>query len=186
MRRSIYLAGVLALLLAPTAAPAQQPPGPFSVERPLRGPGARQGPGAAALRRQQLQQQVAARFMDRAQQRLGLSPADRQRLEQVIRANEVQRRELAREARQVRRQLVLATHDSTTPPAAYDRLLARVAELRQRDLALWQSEQAQLATVLTPRQRAQFMAMRLEFAELVQRMRQQRAAARNQGDPGTP
>ncbi len=55
-----------------------------------------------------------------------------------------------------------------------------------RDLALWQSEQAQLATVLTPRQRAQFMAMRLEFAELVQRMRQQRAAARNQGDPGTP
>ncbi len=183
MKRLLYLAGVLALLLAPPAS-AQQP-GPFSRERPLRGLGPRQGPRGAMLRRQQLQQQVFARFMDRAQQRLGLSPADRQRLEQVIRANEVQRRQLAREARTVRQQLNLAARDPATPQGEYDRLLGQVAELRQRDLALWRTEQAQLATVLSPRQRAQFMAMRMEFAELVQRMRQQRAQA-NAGDPGVP
>ncbi len=184
MRRHFWLAGVLALLLAPPALLAQQP-GPFSAEPPLRGLGARQGPRGAALRRQQLQQQVFARFMDRAQQRLGLSPTDRQRLEQVIRANEVQRRQLAWEARMVRQQLTAAARDPNTPQADYDRLLARVADLRERDLALWRSEQTQLATVLTPRQRAQFMAMRMEFAELVQRMRQRRAQA-NAVDPTVP
>ncbi len=184
MRRGIYLAGVLALLLAPVAAQGQRP-GPFSVERPPRGAGMRQLPPGAAQRRQRLQQQVFARFMDRAQQRLGLSPADRVRLEQVIRANEAQRRELAREARAVRQQLNAAARDPATPQSEYDRLLGQVAELRQRDLALWRNEQAQLATVLNPRQRAQFMAMRMEFAELEQRMRQQRAAAQ-EGGPGTP
>ncbi len=184
MRRALFLAGALALLLAPAALRAQQP-GPFSAERPRRAPGARQLPRGAALRRQQLQQQIFARFMDRAQQRLGLSEADRQRLEQVIRQNEVQRRALAREARQVRQQLAAAGRDPNTPQGEYDRLLSRVAELRERDLALWRNEQEQLATVLTPRQRAQFMAMRMEFAELVQRMRQRRAAAQP-GGPGTP
>ncbi len=186
MRRQIHMAALLALLLAPATALAQRP-GPFSVERPLRAHAAtrQRPPGAALMRRQQLQQQVFARFMDRAQQRLGLSAAERQRLEQVVRANEVQRRELAREARQVRQQLNVAARDPNTPQAEYDRLLAQVAELRQRDLALWREEQAQLATVLNPRQRAQFMAMRMEFAEMVQRMRQQRAQAQA-GDPGVP
>ncbi len=186
MRRHILLAALLVLPLAPATALAQRP-GPFSIERPPRAPGAaRPGQrGVGALRRQQLQQQVFTRFMDRAQQRLGLSAADRQRLEQVIRANEVQRRELAREARQVRQQLNVAARDPSTPQSEYDRLLAQVADLRQRDLALWRDEQAQLATVLNPRQRAQFMAMRMEFAEMVQRMRQQRAQAQ-QGGPGTP
>jgi len=185
--RQLCRAGALALLLVPAAARAQRP-GPAAPAAPVRAvdaggalhPGGGRAPGA--LRRQQLQQQVFARFMDRAAQRLGLAPADRQRLEQVIRTNDVQRRQLAREARTVRQELAAASRDPATPQGEYARLLDEMSDLRGRDLALWRGEQAQLATVLTPRQRAQFMAMRLEFYELVQRMRERRAP----GGPGAP
>ena len=131
----------------------------------------RPGPGG---RRQMLQQRVIARFMDRVSLRLGLDPGERQRLEQVLRSDEAERRGLAREARDVRLQLVRAAADAGTPDREFDRLLGRMGDLRARDLELWRREQSQLATVLTPRQRAQFMAMRLEFLEMVQRARSAR------------
>ncbi len=181
MKRPMMLGALLVLLLTPGLALAQQP-GPVSPEPPRLTP--RQGP-RGAQRLQRLQEQVFARFMDRASQRLGLSAGDRSRLEQVMRANEMQRRELAREARTVRQELAAAARDPNTPQSDYDRLLREMSDLRGRDLDLWRSEQAQLATVLTPKQRAQFMAMRIEFFEMVQRMRQRRAQADAAG-PGLP
>ncbi len=186
MRHHRQLASALVLLLAPVALAAQNP-APIPQDRPLpamtgRGP---QGPGGAA-RRQRLQQMVFARFMDRAAQRLQLSAGDRQRLEQVLKDNEAQRRELAREARSVRQQLVAATGDPATPTPEFERLLNRMGDLRARDLQLWRDEQARLGAVLSPRQRAQFMAMRLEFTEMVQRMRQQRQRAAAPGGPTAP
>jgi len=187
VRRQLYLTGLLALLLAPATAIAQRP-GRFG-QRPLPAVGAgspaQPAPGPGMTRRQQLQEQVFARFMERASQRLGLSPADRLRLEQVLRANEAQRRQLARQARAVRQALAAASRDPGTPQGEYERLLRQMADLRGRDLALWRNEQAQLSKVLTPRQRAQFMAMRIEFFEMVQRMRQRRAQA-DAGGPGVP
>ncbi|HEX9108196.1 MAG TPA: hypothetical protein VF832_13230 [Longimicrobiales bacterium] len=180
MRRSRYLLGALALLL-PTSALAQRPD-PLAQERPLPALAGRPGP---AMQRQRLQQLVFARFMDRASQRLGLNAGERQRLEQVLRENEAQRRSLAREARTVRQELVAASNDPGVPAAEFDRLLGRMDDLRARDLQLWRDEQARLGTVLTSRQRAQFMAMRLEFAEMVQRMRQPRQG-RAPGGPQAP
>jgi hypothetical protein len=152
------------LLVGPWGLAAQQP-GDVPAARPR---ALRQGP---ALRRQMLQQRVVARFMDRVSQRLALDAGQRQRLEQVLRSNEVERRALTREARDVRVQLERAASDPSTPDRQYDELLTRMGDLRARDLDLWRHEQAQLATVLTARQRAQFMAMRLEFLEMVQRAR---------------
>jgi len=184
VRRSALLVAALALL--PPAALLAQQPGPFPQDRALP---ARAGPGLqrpdAAARRQRLQQMVNARFMDRATQKLGLNAADRQRLEEVLRQNDAQRRQLTREARGVRQELVTASNDPATAPADFERLLSRMDDLRARDLQLWRDEQARLGTVLTPRQRAQFMAMRLEFTEMVQRMRQQRRA-QAPGGPQAP
>ncbi len=175
MRPQAMLLGLL-LLATPVAAAAQRP----EVFRPRRGAGLGR-PGPAAMRRQALQQQVFARFMDRVSTRLQLDPAARQRLEQVLRANAVRRRELAREAREARRDLVAAAADPNTPPADFDRLLGRMADLRARDLDLWRSEQADLGRVLTPRQRAQLMAMQMDLLEMMQRARQAARAAPDGG-----
>ena len=168
MRPQAMLLSVM-LLATPLAAAAQRP-GVFRPRRPV----VAGAPGA--LRRQALQQEVFVRFMDRVSERLALTPVTRQRLEQVLRANNVRRRGLAQEARATRRDLVAATADPNTPSAEYDRLLGRMADLRARDLDLWRSEQAELRQVLTPRQRAQLMAMRLDLAEMMQRARQARRA----------
>jgi hypothetical protein len=104
----------------------------------------------------------------------------------VVAANEVRRRDLAREARLLRQQLAAASRDASTPRAEYDRLLGGMADLRARDLELWRAEQAQLGQVLTPRQQAQVMAMRLEFFERVQRLREQRRELAQQPAPDAP
>lgn len=159
---------LIALLLAPLPALAQGGP-------PAARPGGARVPAeVAAARRQQLRQQVFARFMDRASRRLALTAEDRLRVEQVLLRGEAQRAALAQEARAVRRALAAAGRDSATPQQEYDRLLKRMTELRTQELALWEREQAELGQVLTPRQRAQLMAMRLELFERVQRMREQR------------
>jgi Spy/CpxP family protein refolding chaperone len=160
----------LLLLVTPLAAAGQRP----GVFRPRR-PAAAGAPGT--LRRQALQQEVFTRFMDRVSERLALTSVARQRLEEVLRANNMRRRELAQDARAARRDLVAATADPNTPPAEFDRLLGRMADLRARDLDLWRSEQAELERVLTARQRAQLMAMRLDLAEMMQRARQARRAS---------
>jgi hypothetical protein len=170
------LTGIVALLLV--LAPAG-----LAAQRPGSEVGRRPGAWAPA-RRERLQQQIVARFMDRAAARLGLDTAGRARLERVIGANDLRRQELAREARLARTALVRAARDPSTPDAEYDRLLRRMANLRERDLRLWENEQTALAGVLTPRQRVQFMAMRLEFFDMVQRMRG--AAPPPADSPGQP
>lgn len=158
---------VAALVLTPAPGFAQAViPGPPPAQRGL--------PMVAGERRQELRQQVFVRFMDRASQRLALSAGQRARVEQVLLRSEGERAELARQAREVRRSLVLAGRDSGTPQQEYDRLLQRMTDLRAQELSLWEREQAELGQILNPRQRAQLLAMRLELFERVQRMREQR------------
>ena len=172
---------LLLILLAPAAARAQRAPDM------LPGPAQyRQAPLQELVRRRELQQQLFRRFMRQASLRLGLDPQQQQQLVRVVAANEVRRRDLAREARLLRQQLASASRDTATPQAEYDRLLGRMAELRARDLELWRGEQAQLGQVLTPRQQAQFMAMRLEFFERVQRLRERRRELAQQPAPAAP
>src|SRR5512146_1248583 len=161
----------LLMLAGPPGVAAQQLDDRAAPRRPGQRPGR---PALGAARRQMLQQRIFARFMDRATVRLGLTADGRQRLEQVVLTNEGQRRELARQARALRSELARASADANTPDSQFDRLLRQMGELRARELDLWRSEQTDLAGVLTPRQRAQFLAMRLEFFEMVQRARQAR------------
>lgn len=131
-------------------------------------------------RRAALQAQVLDRFMDRVSARLQLDPDQRIRLEQVLHENEVKRRSLQEDAAALRRQLGDAIRDPDTRPADFDRLLGRMGDLRARDARLWRDEQSALAHVLSPRQRAEFVGLRMQFYEMVQRLRRQR------GMPGGP
>lgn len=141
-------------------------------------PAAAQRPGQG--HRAALEAQVLQRFMDRVSERLQLDPEQRGQLEQVLRDNEVQRRALQRDATTLRRDLADAVRNPDTKPGEFDRLLGRMADLRVRDAKLWRDEQSALAHVLSPRQRAEFIGLRLQFYEMVQRLRRQR------GMPGGP
>jgi Spy/CpxP family protein refolding chaperone len=172
--------GLAVCLLLPSGLAAQRPAP--ARERPA----SAQRAEAPAARRQLLQQEVVERFLQRVSNRLGLDEAQRRQLVQVVRMHDAQRRELTRQARQLRQDLVRAANDASTPPGELDRVLARMGELRQRDLQLWRAEQADLARVLTPRQRAQFMVLRLDFFEMVQRARQAPGAPLQPNAPGLP
>lgn len=169
MKRDLWVPLLVAALAAPSLARAQEP-APVRAGAPAYAERAAPDVG----QRQALQRELFNRFMNRASNRLGLTPEESQRLRGVVAMHDRRRRDLAQEARVVRTELAHANADPSTPPAEYDRLLARMADLRARDLDLWRTEQAELGQVLNPRQRAQFMAMRLEFFDRVQRMREQR------------
>jgi sirohydrochlorin ferrochelatase len=138
----------------------------------------RQPPNASKQRydeRADLQAQVYSTFMDRATERMRLAGSDRGRLETLMRENEYRRVALGRESSELYRQLGYALSVRGTPDAEFTRLLDRVTELRQRELDLWRAEQNALSSVLTPRQRAEFMGLRAEFFERVQALRFQKA-----------
>lgn len=173
MRRGFVL--LLAALLMPMAAQAQRPSASRAAAQLQQQPD--RAPKGAAARRQALMARIFDRFMDRATVQLQLDARQRQQLEAVLRSNEARRRELAQEARQLRREQQAALRDPNTSSEAFQRVLDRMADVRARDLELYRSEQEQLARVLTPRQRTQFMALRQQFTEMVQQLRRNRAGA---------
>jgi chromosome segregation ATPase len=135
---------------------------------------------AAQERRAELERQVQLRFVDQATERLGLDPAQRERLAEVLNAGASDRRALARESRQLRTELTAAVRDADTPPAAFHRLLDRAARLRDREQALERQQDAALAEFLDGRQRAEFMVMRMQLNEQVRGIR----GGRPGGQPG--
>lgn len=145
--------GTLALLLAvPVGASAQQP---------------RMGAGRARL-----QAQVIDRFVELSARDLGLDDGGRQRLAEVVRETMQRRQDLARQSAELRRQLAASLRASDTGDAEFARLLDRLDALRERELALWKQENAELARFLTPRQRAEFLALRARFNEHIMQLRQ--------------
>lgn len=128
-----------------------------------------------------LRAQVFQTFMDRATDRLGLDASARARLEQVLRQNETRRHDMGRQSAQARRDIQAGLQNNASD-AELARLLDKLDELRVRELDVWRVEQAELARVLTSRQRAQLIGLRAELFERVQQMGRQKWSAR----PGNP
>jgi hypothetical protein len=160
--RRIMGAVLMLVVLAPAAADAQDRPRPQAD---------RARPEAQEARRAQLEQQVTRQFTAQAAETLGLDARQRDRLLAVMRAGAEERRELARQSRELRMELVRAVRTEATPVATYDALLRRTAELRQREQALERREEAALAEFLDARQRAQLLVLRMQLNERVRGMR---------------
>jgi Spy/CpxP family protein refolding chaperone len=121
-------------------------------------------------RRQQLQQQIVQRFMDNVSLQLNLDAATRSKLETQMRASGDRRRELAKSTAQLRRSLMDAVRDSTTPDSEIKRQLTNLNALRDKEEDLWKSDQEALSHILTPRQQARFVFMWLRFNDQVREM----------------
>ena len=122
--------------------------------------------GGAPQGRIQLEREVRARIHDMMRQRMGLDDAQVERLDATLRTFEARRRALLREERDARMTLraamgagaggaATARPDDARISAALDTLLL----LQRRRIDLAEAEQRELATFLTPLQRAQYFAL---------------------------
>lgn len=118
-----------------------------------------------------LQQRVHARFMEILAQRLQLNDQQRDQVSEILQKDMQERLDLGRKSMQTRRALALATADTTTEPARIQTLLDAMDRLRRQEAALAAREDSALATVLTPRQRAEFIMLRTRFNERVRQIR---------------
>ncbi len=132
------------------------------------------GPPPRRPDRAELQAQVLDRFINIAAKDLSLQDRQRDRLTEVVRRTMQRRRQLATESIQIRDQLAVALRSDRTEDAEFSRLLRRLDELREEEMELWRQENTDLSGFLTPRQHAQFLALRARFNERVMRMRGRR------------
>lgn len=130
-----------------------------------------------AARRDSLEAEVVRKFVHRLARDLRLDADQRARTELVLRDSGVRRRDLSRASSQLRGRIYRAVRDTTTADADFVQLLADYEALSSREHELWRREQDELARILDPRQRAQFLLSWVRFQDdmreiLARRMRE--------------
>ena len=163
-RGAVALAVAAALTLSPRATAAQV------------------GGAPPAGDRAQMEQQVRQRFARFVRERLQLTEPQMQQLQQTNRRFEEQRRSLVREERDVRVAIrdQLANGDRADQKRVAE-LIDRAIGVQRRRLDLLQSEQKELATFLTPVQRARYLDVQEKVRRRVEELR--RRGAQGGGGP---
>lgn len=162
------------LLLAPLGAQGQQ----TGTEAERR--------AALEARRDSLEAEVVRKFVQRLGRDLSLTQAQQTQTVRILQESGLRRRALSRESSQLRSRIYRAARDTTTADAEFVRLLAEYDALRAREHDLWRSDQTQLARVLQPRQRAQFLLSWSRFQddirEIISRRMRQDGDSRDRRD----
>lgn len=165
-RRLVMAALALALALAAPAI-AQRPARPLQQ----RGQG-RDLPPDRPGRRAELEGEVRRRFARIVRERVGLNDAQMQQLGPVTQRHEEQRRRLQndeRDARQAMRTVILG--EATPDSAKVEQLIERLKDVQRRRVALMDSEDKDLATFMSPIQRAKYLALQENFRRQLEQMR---------------
>ena len=112
------------------------------------------------------------------QRQLKLDDQKMQKLQQTDAKFDPERRNLTREEREARQTLKAAMEDSTsTDQSKIDASMKRVLAIQHRRVELLEAEQKDLATFLTPKQRAQYFAIRERVMRRMAEMEQDGADA---------
>ena len=126
--------------------------------------------GPPAARRQLLEQQIRRGFWHVAKQRIGFTDDQMLRLEQSTQRFDVRRRTLAQQEKAqrvaLRREILADTANQTAIAEALDRL----HDLQRQRLELQTEEQNELATFMTPLQRAKFLALQEQVRKRMQEL----------------
>jgi periplasmic protein CpxP/Spy len=141
-------------------------------------------PGALAQRapdsvgRARLEGQIRQGFARLVRQRVGLSDDQMARLGPMSQRYEQQRRQLQVEERDTRLSLRESIRNSQTADAKQvDQLLLKMVDIQKRRVQLLDSEQRDLAMIMTPIQRAKYMALQEQFRRRLEQVRQRRMQA---------
>jgi Spy/CpxP family protein refolding chaperone len=138
------------------------------------GPPSRQDAGER-MRRQQLEQQLRQNFWRISKQRIGFTDDQMQRLEETTRRFDVRRRALfqdERAQREILRAEILA--DTRADQGRVSTALDRLLQLQRQRVDLLGEEQRELATFMTPIQRAKFGALQEQVRRRVEALRRER------------
>lgn len=124
-----------------------------------------------AMRRQQLEQQLRFRFWRIAKNRIGLTDAQMLQLERASQRFDLRRRELAKQERTQRiafRAEILA--DTLANQNAIAAALDKLRDLQRERLDVQAEEQKELATFMTPLQRAKFLTLQEQVRKRLQEL----------------
>lgn len=150
-----------------------------------------QDTGQPDARRDSLEARVRARMTIMLRTQVGLDDEQIRRLQATNRRFEGQRRELFNRERRVRSDLRAALASDSARDARIAPLLDMTIQLQRRRLDLLEAEQKELATFLTPTQRARLYGMEEQMRRRMQEMRDARPSDGNdngarRGQPGAP
>lgn len=145
------------------------------------GQGIAPSPGARP-ERAQLEQQVRQRLARVVQERLRLTDAQMTKLRQTNARFEPRRRNLLQEERQVR----MALRDESVADSAANQqhvaeLITRAIAIQRQRLDLVDDEQKELATFLTPLQRARYLDLQEKLRQRVEQLRRGQGRVGGQG-----
>lgn len=142
---------------------------------------------AAERQQQLLAGQVRQRFAQVVKQRLNLNDDQARRLKDVNERYEGQRDDVAKQERQARQNLRAALAEPNGgDQAKIDANMATITNAQKRRAEILESEQKDLGTFLTPKQRVQYFSLRDNLARRIQQMQENRAAGKPVPDPDQP
>jgi Spy/CpxP family protein refolding chaperone len=160
--RGVHFA-VLALIMAVAQAGGQTPSAAQRV------------PDSA--RRARLEGDVRRSFAQLVRERVGLSDDQMRRLAPLARVHDQQRRELQVEERRTRASLRdFLRQAKTADSARVSGLLLTLVDIQKRRVALVEVEQRDLATIMTPFQRARYAALQEQVRRRLEQMRHRRGS----------
>ena len=170
--RNIGVMGFVAMLAASTAVSAQQGP---------------PGDSAAAQRRAVLEGQLRQRIAAVVKERLQLTDAQAQQLQDAERRFELRRRDLMQREMRLRRDL----RQQLSPGVAADQqrvasLLDQIMAVHRDRVTMTEQEQRDLARFLTPVQRAKYLGLQGELRDRIEGMRRRGGAMGQRGRARPP
>jgi hypothetical protein len=130
---------------------------------------------ADPVRAERLRQLIEDRFTERLGRDLGLSDDQATRVHGILATWNAKRRSLEREERRLRQALAAQMRPGVAAEeAVVSRTLDAILDGRLAFVQSFRDELRELATVLTPVQRAQYLLLRDRLAQRVQEIRSQR------------
>jgi hypothetical protein len=158
------LVAALALVTTAGAAGAQRPPAAALDRMP------------DSSGRARLEGEIRRGFARLVRQRVGLSDQQMRQLAPLARKHEQDRRQLQLEERRTRNAMREMLRDSKAQDSTRaSGLVQQLIEIQKRRIELVEIEQRDLATVMTPVQRARYMALQEQVRRRLEQMRQRRS-----------
>ena len=172
------VAGLLALGIAGSA--MAQRPGRGMGNRPAQG-------GMQDPRRAQLEDDVRREFARAVRQRVGLNDEQMQKLGPLTRKYEEQRRQTQADERDARVKLqatVIIGLDADS--ARINQYVQQLLDVQKRRVAIAEAEQKELATIMTPLQRARYLGLQEQVRRRLEQMRPPFGESPGAFGPGRP
>ncbi|HET9453945.1 MAG TPA: hypothetical protein VFO66_06665 [Gemmatimonadaceae bacterium] len=122
--------------------------------------------------RARLEGEIRRGFARAVRQRVGLTDDQMRRLAPLTQKHETQRRQLQADERRARVALQTELRAPSPDSAVVARQLDSLLAVHRRRLQLTEAEHRELATVMSPVQRARYFALQEQFRRRVEQMRQ--------------